>query len=125
MLLRSRLMKLTFALILTASVVFAQSNTYVLRAARLFDGTSDALVEPGVIVVANGMIQSVGSRTIPSGATVVDLGDATLLPGFIDAHTHLTDDFDPDYNGQALLALQRPVSEHAIRATANARKTVM
>ncbi|MCU1339578.1 MAG: amidohydrolase [Bryobacterales bacterium] len=118
-------MKLTLALIFTASMLLAQSNTYVLRAARLFDGISDALVEPGVIVVANGMIQSVGSRAVPSGATVIDLGDATLLPGFIDAHTHLTDDFNPDYNGARLLDLQRPVSEKAIRATVNARKTLM
>jgi imidazolonepropionase-like amidohydrolase len=92
-------MKLTLALILAASGLFAQSNTYVLRAARLFDGKRDAPVEPGVIVVSNGLIQSVGSRSIPSGATVIDLGDATLLPGFIDSHTHLTDDFNPDYNG--------------------------
>jgi imidazolonepropionase-like amidohydrolase len=118
-------MKLTLALIFTASTLLAQSNTYVLRAARLFDGASDALVEPGVVVVANGMIQSVGSRAVPSGATVIDLGDATLLPGFIDAHTHLSDDFNPDYNGARLLDLERPVSEKAIRATANARKTLM
>jgi imidazolonepropionase-like amidohydrolase len=105
-------MKLTLALIFAASTLLAQSNTYVLRAARLFDGTSDALIEPGLIVVANGTIQSVGSRSV-------------LLPGFIDAHTHLTSDFNPDYSGAALLGLKRPVSERAIRATANARKTLM
>ncbi|HEV3334423.1 MAG TPA: amidohydrolase family protein [Bryobacteraceae bacterium] len=118
-------MKLTLAFLFAASILLAQSNTYVLRAARLFDGTSDALIEPGIIVVANGTIQSVGSRSIPSGATVIDLGDATLLPGFIDAHTHLSYDFHPDYNASALLDLQRPVSEKAIRATVNARKTLM
>src|SRR5277367_6830426 len=108
-----------------ASALLAQSNSYVLKAARLFDSATGQMVAPGLVVVSNGMIQSVGNGDTPSGATVIDLGDATLLPGFIDAHTHLSDDFDPDYNGQALLALQRPVSEHAIRATANARKTVM
>ncbi len=118
-------MKLTLALVFTASVLLAQSNTYVLRAARLFDGKSDAPVEPGVLVVVNGLIQSVGSRSLPAGATVIDLGDATLLPGFIDSHTHLTDDFNPDYNGAWLLDLQRPIPEKAIRATANARKTLM
>jgi imidazolonepropionase-like amidohydrolase len=117
-------MKTAFALVLAASALCAQSNTYVLRAARLFDGVSDTLVEPGVIVVSNGTIQSVGSRAVPPGATVVDLGDATLLPGFIDAHTHLTFDFDPDYNGAVLRGLQRPVAEQAIRATVNARKTL-
>jgi imidazolonepropionase-like amidohydrolase len=118
-------MKVALALVLTASTILAQSNTYVLRAARLFDGVSDTLVAPGVIVVSNGTIQSVGSRAVPAGATVVDLGDATLLPGFIDAHTHLTFDFDPDYNGAVLRGLQRPVSEQAIRATVNARKTLL
>ena len=96
-----------------------------MKAARLFDGASGQLVSPGMVVVSNGVIQSVGGDTTPSGATVIDLGDATLLPGFIDAHTHLSDEFNPDYNGDALLSLQRPISEKAIRATANARKTVM
>ena len=118
-------MKLSLALLFTAFTLLAQSNTYVLRAARLFDGTSDAPVEPGIIVVTNGTIQSVGSRAVPSGATVIELGDATLLPGFIDAHTHLTMDFNPDYSGAELLDLKRPVSEKAIRATVNARKTLM
>jgi imidazolonepropionase-like amidohydrolase len=91
----------------------------------MFDSTSGQVVTPGMVVVSNGVIQSVGGDTTPSGATVIDLGDATLLPGFIDAHTHLSDEFNPDYNGDALLSLQRPISEKAIRATANARKTVM
>ena len=118
-------MKLTLAVLLTASTLLAQSNVVALRAARLFDGKSDAPIEPGIVLIANGLITSVGGRTVPANAKVIDLGDATLLPGFIDAHTHLTDDFDPDYNGAWLLGLQRPVPEKAIRATANARKTLM
>ena len=110
--------------LLGAGTLVAQNNTYVLKAARLFDRTSGQVTTPGMVVVSNGMIQSVGGAA-PAGATVIDLGDATLLPGFIDAHTHLSDEFNPDYNGSALLALQRPISENAIRATANARKTVM
>ena len=118
-------MKLLLLALACASILPAQTNVYVLKAAHLFDGASGQLMTPGMLVVSNGVIQSVGNGNVPAGATVLDLGDATLLPGFIDAHTHLSDDFDADYNGAALLSLQRPISEHAIRATANARKTVM
>ncbi len=104
-------------------LIYAQ-NTYVLRAARLFDGKSDALVQPGIIVVSGNKIQSIGGP-LPAGATVVDLGDATLLPGFIDAHTHLTMDFNPDYNGARLDSLTRTIPEQAIRSTANARVTLL
>ena len=117
-------MKIAAVLLVCANVLLAQTNSYVLKAARLFDSASGQVASPGLVVVSNGVIQSVGGSA-PAGLTVIDLGDATLLPGFIDAHTHLSDEFNPDYNGSALLSLQRPISERAIRATANARKTVM
>ena len=63
----------------------------VLRAAHLFDSVSGKLVDHGVIVVVGRNIQTVGSNaTIPADAQIIDLGDATLLPGFIDAHVHLS-----------------------------------
>jgi imidazolonepropionase-like amidohydrolase len=77
-----------------------------------------------LVVVANGKIESVGGA-VPAGAESIDLGDATLMPGFIDAHTHLTMDFNPDYNGAILKGLQMTIAERSIRATANARKTLM
>ena len=117
-------MKIAAVLLACANLLLAQTNSYVLRAARMFNSATGQIAAPGLVVVSNGMIQSVGGSA-PSGVTVIDLGDATLLPGFIDAHTHLSDEFNPDYNGAALLSLQRPISEKAIRATANARKTVM
>jgi imidazolonepropionase-like amidohydrolase len=117
-------MKILAALLVLSSALVAQSNTYVLKAARLFDSASGQVTTPGMLVVSNGVIQSVGGSA-PAGATVLDLGDATLLPGFIDAHTHLSYEFNPDYNGDALVSMQRTIPEKAIRATANARKTVM
>ncbi len=90
----------------------------------MFDGKSDSVVEPGLVVITGNKITAIGG-SVPQGAKVIDLGDATLLPGFIDAHTHLSMAFNPDYNGQRLQVLQQPVSEAAIRATVNARKTLM
>jgi imidazolonepropionase-like amidohydrolase len=110
--------------VLAVSNLWAQSGPYVLKAARLFDGKSDRLVQPAEVVVVDGKIESIGGAA-PANATVLDLGDATLLPGFIDAHTHLTQDFDPDYQGARLRGMERTVPEQAIRATANARKTLM
>jgi imidazolonepropionase-like amidohydrolase len=67
-------------------------GTVVLRAARLVDGTGAAPVSNGVVVVTDDRIVAVGrdgSVSVPAGARTIDLGDATLLPGFIDAHTHI------------------------------------
>lgn len=64
----------------------------VLKAARLIDGTGAPAIGNAVIVITDNKISSVGeagSVSIPAGAKVIDLGDVTLLPGFIDAHTHL------------------------------------
>ena len=64
----------------------------VLKAAQIIDGTGAEPIKNGVIVVTNNKITAVGTSAnvrIPSGAKVIDLGNATLLPGFIDAHTHI------------------------------------
>ncbi|HLY62149.1 MAG TPA: amidohydrolase family protein [Terriglobia bacterium] len=66
-----------------------------LRAARLIDGKSEVTVNNGVVLVEGQKITAVGSGLeIPPDAKVIDLGDATLLPGLIDAHTHLLSEMD-------------------------------
>lgn len=59
----------------------------LLRAARLFDGTT--MRTPGVVVIRGDRIVSLMAGDAGSGATVLDLGDVTLMPGLIDAHTHV------------------------------------
>jgi imidazolonepropionase-like amidohydrolase len=74
---------------------FAQSQTVAIRAARLIDGKNDRAIDTPVVVVEGGKIQAVGADVaIPKGATVIDLGNMTLLPGLIDAHTHLLSEMD-------------------------------
>jgi imidazolonepropionase-like amidohydrolase len=103
----------------------AADQMVALKAARLFDGKSKTLVQNGVVIVQGNAIADVGSNLpIPSGAQVIDLGDATLAPGFMDAHTHLTLDYSGDYNVRRLHELDLNVSEQAIRATTFARATV-
>jgi len=100
-------------------------GTIVLKAARLFDGKSKALLTNGVVIVQGDKIVDAGSNLpIPEGAQLIDLGDATLSPGFMDAHTHLTLDFSGNYNDRRLKEVDLNVSEHAITATTYARATL-
>ena len=104
----------------------AGAEVVVLKAARMFDGRGDTTVPNAVVIVESGRITAAGSGlAVPAGARVIDLGDATLLPGFIDAHVHLTGESADDWYRAAVEGLRRTVAEKAIRATEYARRTLM
>ena len=108
-------MRVCTVLILSAVCLAAQPRPVVLRAARLFDSKAGRLVSPGLLVAADGKILGVGPEaSIPPGAETVDLGDATLLPGFIDAHTHLSGEYIEDWRQGFLDQLRKTVAERAL-----------
>jgi imidazolonepropionase-like amidohydrolase len=124
--------KIVIGLLLFSSSVIAQQsapaatpNPIVLKAARLFDGTSDTVIRNGAVVIQGNRIVSAGANlAIPANAQVIDLGDVTLLPGLIDAHVHLTEENGDNYYLQYFQNMMRQPAEQAILATTFARKTI-
>lgn len=102
------------------------AHPVVLHAAQLFDGTSDALVSGGVsVLVEDGRIRAVGKTvTIPPGAEVIELGNVTLLPGLIDAHTHLGMQSSDNWAQDQVDMLRRHPAEQAFYAATYARRTL-
>ncbi len=88
------------------------------RAARLLDVKSGRYVDHPVVVVVGDRIESVGTA-VPAGATVIDLGDRVLLPGFTDAHTHVLlqgDATSAEYDEQILKEYPAHRVVRAVRA---------
>jgi imidazolonepropionase-like amidohydrolase len=98
-------------------------QTVVVRAGRLFDPVAGRMLDRPVIVIVGNKITSVSKVSPPSisGATIIDLGDATLLPGFIDVHTHLTS--DAGGGGYEGLGISTPRA--ALIGAKNARLTLL
>jgi imidazolonepropionase-like amidohydrolase len=114
-----------FLVVLLAMSASAFARSYVLKAAHMFDGKGEHVVSPGLVVVVDGKITGVGvGALVPVGAETIDLGEATLLPGFIDAHTHITYPFERDARNEELNQLKKPVSERTLDALEILKRTL-
>jgi len=107
----------------TLSSAQAPVHRVVVKAGRLLDVKSGQMLRDQAIVIENDKIVSVGAAKDANitGATVVDLSQATVLPGMIDAHTHLT--MDPGHFGYDGLAISTP--REALIGAKNARITLL
>lgn len=98
----------------------------VVKAARLFDSAKGALVTPGLVVIDKGAIVGVGAAAkIPAGAQTIELGDATLLPGLIDLHTHVSGEASGDWSADELEGFKVSDVERGIGATLYAERTLL
>jgi imidazolonepropionase-like amidohydrolase len=105
---------------LLPAMLAAQTTTAV-TARRMLDLRSGRMVENPVVVIQGDRITAVGNAA-PAGVTPVDLGDVTLLPGFMDLHTHLTYELEGNW---AMRAVTETAVDAALRGVANARKTLL
>jgi imidazolonepropionase-like amidohydrolase len=97
-------------------------DVIVIRAARLLDVEAGKLISPAAVVVRGERIDGVGTATAPPGARAIELGDVTVLPGLIDAHTHLTLDlYEKDW---LLRTFTEGGPEMTLRGARNARLTL-
>jgi imidazolonepropionase-like amidohydrolase len=116
--------------VMTVSLGYAQSadsspKPIALKAAHLFDAVSGKLLDNGVIVISGETIKSVGSGIdVPSDAKVIDLGNATLMPGFIDAHVHLSDASSDNWYKDFYNGIMRFPAEQALYGAHYAKITL-
>ncbi|MGE0440693.1 MAG: amidohydrolase family protein [Gemmatimonadales bacterium] len=119
---RAALTLLVLALIQqTTTAAQAPTATLVVRAARLLDPATGRIQPNGSVVIEGDRITAVNPATAPRGARTIDLGDVTLLPGFIDLHTHIGSEISAT---SQIDAVRNTGLDYAYTALANGRKTL-
>jgi imidazolonepropionase-like amidohydrolase len=97
-------------------------QAYAIKAGRLIDGQRAEVRTNVVIIVQGNKIAALDEKAaIPKDAVILDLSDKTVLPGFIDAHTHIMVDGVADYGGDLY---KNSTPFRTIRAVANVRKSL-
>jgi imidazolonepropionase-like amidohydrolase len=122
-----RSQRVAIGLVMLCGVIARPSSsaaqTVIVKAARLIDGRGGPPLEPAMVRIEGERIGEVAAAiAVPAGATLIDLGSATLLPGLIDLHTHLTD--RDDVHWEAALTTTTP-PEAALWGARNARVTLL
>jgi len=121
-----RVSALLLTLILAPGLLLAQSppkETVLIKAGKLVDVRSGRVLTDQAILIEGDRIQQVGpaqSIQVPAGARVIDLSNATILPGLIDCHTHLT--LEPGQTGYESLGISIP--REALFGAKNAKLTL-
>jgi imidazolonepropionase-like amidohydrolase len=121
-----KVLALFVALVLGPSLLLGQSppkEAVLIKAGRLVDVRSGRVLTDQAILIEGDRIKQVGpagSVQAPAGAHVIDLSNATVLPGLIDCHTHLTG--EPGHNGYEALGISIP--REALYGAKNARLTL-
>jgi len=127
---RTALLVYIAAVLLTAQDLYsaasqaanADDRTTVLHAARMLDVTAGEIIAPGEVLIRGERIVAASSHVDrPAGAQVIDLGEATLMPGLIDAHVHLF--LHP--GAEDLQTVEESVPQRTITATLAARDDLM
>jgi imidazolonepropionase-like amidohydrolase len=104
------------------AVIATADQIYALKAGRLIDGQNTEVRRDVIIVIQGNKITAIGEKAaVPKDAVLVDLSDKTVLPGFIDVHTHIMLDGGDDY-GANLYKNSMPF--RAIQAVANVRQVL-
>jgi imidazolonepropionase-like amidohydrolase len=113
-----------------SSAVAAQPVT-VIRAGTLLDGTSGSARHNVIITIRGNKITEVADggvatpTNLPPGSGIIDLSQATVLPGLIDAHTHIfLQGEDPAEGGYDIQLLKYPLAFRAARATVSVRRAL-
>ena len=111
----------------TTTAQNSQAPSLAVRASRMLDVKTGNVVTNAVILIENGRIKGAGSGlAIPAGTEVIDLGEAMILPGLIDCHTHLLQNYDGSVGGDdtnmILTVTQMSTAKRALLGVAMGRE---